>query len=195
MLDFVPEELKVKKEKSTEEKVSPYRAFTDWILNPRQDIELDEKIIKAINPRTVLCMFGGFPNITIFLNKHFNNFGVMYLDNKALYTFLKLMILRFKITKYEFSFFASEKNDKSLSDIQRILPYLKKYEIYDLIERSKDDEDYDSFCETLGLKGVKRTKVKKVKKVVTESLESLFTETNVNLDEIKTFEDWKKCFT
>ena len=57
--------------------VSPFTLFREWLLNPIPNIKLKPEIIAALNPRSVLSMFGKTGGITIYLNRYFNNFGTM----------------------------------------------------------------------------------------------------------------------
>jgi len=176
-----------------EKKISPYRIFTEWLLNPCPDAELSGDVIKAINPRTVICMFGKIGGLTIFLNDHFNNFSVMNLDPLEFYQFLKSLVKKYKIKKWDFSYFPTMKRDKTISEIQMKLPHLKKSEIIYLLEQCKSDEDYDSFCESLGIR--KNPKIKKIKKKGKKNkklIVSTFGDSMIK--NIRTMDDWIDCF-
>jgi len=175
--------------------VSPYKIFKEWLLNPYPDAELPDVIIRAINPKTVMYMFGKLGEITIFLDEYFNNYDIMYCNPIELYDFLREIVQKYNIKKYEFSFFMSMKTDKLINRLQRKLPYLKKYEIYDLLERCQQDPDNDSFLENLNMKQSKVKKLrKKSKKEKTEIPKEALTFDNMSSDDIKTWEDWKNCF-
>lgn len=179
-----------------EKKESPYKIFKEWLLNPYPKAELPEEILKAINPKSVLHMFGSLGSITIFLDEYFNNFEMMCCNPIEFYLFLKELVQKHGIKKYDFSFFSSMKRDKTIRDIHRKLPFLKRYEIYDLIERCKEDEN-NPFLENLGL--LKQSKIKKIKnkkkKVKKkELLEEASTFDDAIIDNIKTMDDWKRFF-
>jgi hypothetical protein len=189
MIDFVPESFK-KEEKLVKPKLSPYREFTNWLLNSNLDIELKPEVLKGLNPIGVLCLFGGVGRVTVYLNKHFNNYGLMYLDQYDFYKFLKIMTLKFNIKRHEFSYFASEKTDKPLQEMHKKFPYLKRYEVYNFLEMIKDDPEYNSFSENLGLNKTKKSKSKTVEVVSTFDISMGL----AGIDKIKSFSDWKKCF-
>jgi len=175
---------------------SPYSEFKDWLLNSYPYAKLSEEVIKAINPKTVLHMFGSLGDITVFLDDYFNNFDLMYCDPLEFYNFLKQLVQKYNVNKYDFSFFYSMKKDDLILKLQKKLPHMKKYEIYDLLEYCKEDSNNDSFLENLGLN---KTKVKKVKKTKNkkDNLEipkEAKTFENLNIQNIKTWEDWKGCF-
>jgi hypothetical protein len=174
-------------------KTSPYNEFKEWLLNPYPNSTLKEDIIRAINPKTVLHMFGCFGEITIFLDEYFNKFELMNCNPIEFYIFLKEVVQNNRIGKYDFSYFYSMKKDKEIIKLQRKLPYMKKYEIYNLLEYCKDDSENDSFLENLELNKVKKKKVSKKVKDKDIPLEAE-TFDDLNLKNIKTFNEWKNCF-
>jgi len=177
-----------------EKKVSPYSEFKEWLLNSYPKAVLSEEVIRAINPKTVLHMFGNLGGITIFLDDYFNNFNVMNCNPIEFYKFLKDIVQKHKIRKYDFSFFYSMKKDKIIIELQKKLPYMKKYEIYDLLEYCKEDSDNDSFLENLGLNKTKKKKIKKSKvskKIVPEEAKTF---EQLSIQNIKTWDDWVNSF-
>ena len=172
--------------------ISPYKIFSEWLLNPCPDAELSEDVIKAINPKTALCMFGKVGGVTVFLDKYFNKFEVMLLKPLEFYLFLKSLVKKYKIKKYDFSYFPTMKRDKTLTEIQMKLPHLKKSEISYLLEKCKNDPRSDSFFESLGIK--KDPKIKKIKGKRNKKL-SLSTFDDSIINGIETMEDWVGCFT
>ena len=180
----------------TEKKISPYRVFKDWLLNSYPNAKLSEETLKAINPKSVLHMFGSLGGITIYLDEYFNNFELMKCNPIEFYDFLKQLVQKHHIGKYDFSFFISMKRDKGIKEIQRKLPLLKKYEIYDLIERCKEDEENKSFLENLGL--LKKSKMKKIPKTKKKSKKNVpkeaLTFEDTFIKDVKTMEDLKRLF-
>lgn len=180
--------------KEKEKKISPYRLFKDWLLNTYPDAELSEDVLKAINPKSVLHMFGSLGEITIYLDEYFNNFEMMCCDSLEFYKFLRDIVQKHNIGKYDFSFFASAKRDKVIQEIHRKLPLLKRYEIYDLIERCKEDEN-NPFLENLGL--LKQSKIKKIKtkpKKKKKSSKEAVTFDDTIASSVITMEDWQELF-
>lgn len=179
------------------QQISPYRLFKDWLLNPYPNAKLEEAVIRAINPKTVLHMFGNMGGITIFLDDIFNNFDLMSCNPVEFYSFLKGIVQKHSIKKYDFSFFYSMKKDEQIIKLQKMLPHMKKYEIYDLLEYCKDDTDNESFLENLGLNKLKSKKVK-TKKSNKDAKKDIPKEAktfdNMGMQNIRTWEDWKNCF-
>jgi len=178
-------------------KISPYTEFKNWLLNSYPNAKLPEDVIKAINPKIVLHMFGSLGGITIFLDEHFNNFDLMSCNPLEFYNFLRDIVQKHRIKKYDFSFFYNLKKDALIIKLQKKLPHLKKYEIYNLLEYCKEDDENDSFLENLELNKSKVKKVKKsksIKKTKDEVPSEAKTFEHLNIQNIKTWEDWKKCF-
>lgn len=174
---------------------SPYNEFKDWLLNSYPDAKLSETVIKTINPKTVLHMFGNMGDITIFLDDYFNNFDLMICNPLEFYIFLRQLVQKYNIKKYDFSFFYSMKKDDLILKLQKKFPCMKKYEIYELLECCKEDTDNDSFLENLGLNKTKSKKMKKTnKKDKLEIPTEAKTFDNLTIQNIKTFNDWKDCF-
>ncbi|MCK5018182.1 MAG: hypothetical protein KAS32_14090 [Candidatus Peribacteraceae bacterium] len=211
MSEFKPEpiNLKTKKSKKTKTKtstkpsISPYRLLTDWFLNSHPQAKLEDWVIKAVNPRTALCMFGNIPKLTMFLNQTFNNFDIMYLDRLEFYKFLKSMVQRFKMQRRDFSFYFTERGNKSLKELHPIFPGLKLYEISMFLELAQDDSEYESLLDSIGMqkyKKAKKTKAEKkqtqIRKETREKTESRATEISFNVanDTIKSWDDWKLMF-
>lgn len=152
-------------------KKSPYQKFRDWLHHP-SNIQLDPEVIKGINKRSILCMFGNSNKLTIFLNKHFNNFGMMKLDDEEFYLFIKQLVKDFRLDKYSYSFFHHSKIDKELRELHKKFPYLKRTEITALLEFAKEDEEFNRLEATLGIEKVKKTKSRKKKSESAKSGES-----------------------
>jgi len=143
---------------------SPYNIFRDWLVNPHPEAVLDDWVISALNPRSVLSMFVNCKDITIYLNTQFNNFGVMSLNHLEFYKFIKSIVIKHKFTKWDFSYLKHEKQDKNLTQIHKYFPELKRHEVEEFLEYAKVDEDYDKLCEMLGINIVKKKKLTKDEK-------------------------------
>ena len=163
-MDFTPEPVNFKKKKKkgkAKPKVSPYRQFTDWLLNAMPSAKLSEDVIRAINPRSALCLFGNLGGITIFLNERFNTFNIMKLPPLELYNFLRVIVQIHKIKRNEFSFYASEKSNKSLTEIHTRFPLLKRYEVHNFLQLVEVDPEYEALMDNLGIKKYKKSKITK----------------------------------
>lgn len=173
-------------------KSSPWVEFTDWLFTPNFNIELSEKTIKGINPRSVLCMFSNFKDLTIFLNEYFNDFYVIFKLNPVdFYKFIKEVVHKKEIEKYSTSFLKLEKKDPSLK-LRNKLPHLKTYEIDYLLKLIKDTEEEEGLLQYLELKEDKKPKklTKKEKQEIKNKIEGC-----IKPNKIITFKDWKSNFS
>lgn len=143
---------------------SPYYIFNAWLFDGDIDREIDEKVLKAVNPRSVLCMFGGHGKLTIFLNDYFNTFKIMSFDHFKFYKMIKEIIIKKGLNRYQNTFYKFEKENKEINSIRRKFPYLKTYEIDYMIKKMKDNNE-DQFLESIGIIDPKKEKIKKPKKV------------------------------
>jgi len=172
------------KTESVEEKRNFYSEFKSWLFGlPTK--ELDTDVADAISINSVLAMFGNLNEITIYMNKHFNNFNLFNLNKLEFFKFVKFDIInRFNINYYNLSYFYTDKI-KFPKELHRFFPYLKSYEIFHLLELIKEDSEYDDIMEYLGLKAIKTEKIKLTKKRK-EELEKV--------EKTTTFNDLRKHF-
>lgn len=181
--------------KKTVTKPNPYKEFTIWLYNSYPKAELADWVLKAINPRAILVRYSNLGNLTIFLEKTFNNYELMGLDHLEFYKFIKDFVKRFNISQYSYSFFKGSKRDKTLLEIQKRLPYLKTNEISYLLDKCKSDSDNNAFLESLGMKKQEKTKKIKRKKVKGKKGKLIVSTFNDEfIRSIKTWKNWRACF-
>lgn len=126
---------------------------------------MDEDVLRSINHRSALCMFGNLHDITIYLNEYFNTFDVSKLDKLEFFTFLKSIVKTNRLSAKDFSFYAFGGKEKLRKEIMSKFPYLKPYEINLLVEKIDNIEDgeyKEVVMETIDPNG--RYKFKKIKK-------------------------------
>lgn len=170
-----------------ESTVNPWNEFRIWLFDHNNTSELDDSVIKAINPRSVLAMFCRHGDITIELNKVFNNYSVMNLDSKEFYKFLKNIVTVKNINPYSTTYFKSMKMDKTLKEKMALFPTLKSYEVIYLIDQIQKEDDSESILNALGIY-LNKTKIKS-KKLTKVEIEKYH---NSNGLKIKTLKDLKK---
>jgi len=140
-------------------KINPYSEFQKWLNNSLPNAKLHPDVIKALSPRAILSNFCNFGGITIFLDKYFNKWDVMMLDPNEFYGFIKDIYKKNRLSSREFSYFSREKKKISLTEMHRLLPYLKRTEVETFLSLAEDDEEYNDFMASLGLP-VKTKKIK-----------------------------------
>jgi hypothetical protein len=90
---------------------NPYYEFKKWIYDNKKNSELDENVIKAINPLTILGMFLSNTDVTIYLNEMFNKFESYKYNKKEMFDYIKNIISNNKLS-FRDSTFVSIKNGK-----------------------------------------------------------------------------------
>jgi hypothetical protein len=133
------------------------------MTNRKEKESLDQSIIKALNPVFVLNFFATHYEVTIFLNKFFNNYGLYNLKSEEFYKYLKQLVNDKNISPYSFSFIKYHPQEKKISSMRKFFPYLKREDIIlllDLMEK-EDENDKQSFLETVGDLEVKKKKIPK----------------------------------
>ena len=148
---------------------SPYAIFKEWLFDGDMRSEIPEICLSVINKRTALSMLGRAGNVTIFVDKYFNNYEMMKLDDAEFFKFMKELVVTKEFGKYDFSFFKSASPDKDLKELRKKLFFLKLYEIELLLEVAKNDDEFDAFEEALGITKYKKTAIKQRKKGKTKS--------------------------
>jgi len=170
-------------------KKSPYTIFNDWLFSSLPNAEFPIEVLKAINKRSILASLGKLDGVTIFLNEYFNNFGTMAFDDIEFYTFVRALIKKHRVKKFDLSFYKHEKINKNLKELQRDFPYLKRLEIGMFMELVKEDPEYDDFAESIGI--AKKTRQRKTTKADKKAIEK---RRAVEKEEVITFEGWLKNF-
>lgn len=148
--------------KKSEQQINHYKVFKDWLYNSLPDADLPQETIKNINPKFILCMFGSLGHITVYLNELCNNYEtIWYRHPIEFYKFIKKIVLSKNIKPNEFSFYKHEKEDKDLNLLNTKMPYLKKYEITNLLKLMDGTEELNDLYETFGMVKYKKTKMSK----------------------------------
>jgi len=146
-------------------KPSPYQIFNEWLFNPVPYAPFPEECLRAINKRAILASLGKLDGVTIYLDKYFNKYDLMAANDLEFYMFVKEYIIKkFRVKKWDLSFFKTEKKQKNLKELQKSFPYLKLNEIEFFMELVKDDEEADGLYESLGLSKPKKKKMNKSEK-------------------------------
>jgi hypothetical protein len=128
-------------------------------------------ILKYNSPIThtyVISLFLRNGPLNRYLNKHFNNMSVRYLDKEDLFKFIKKCVIDFGIRKNETVFYQYRKEGQIYGKLRDKLPFLKNNDIILLAELIEKSPDRDSIYQALGMEKPKKLKVKLDKKQVEE---------------------------
>jgi hypothetical protein len=158
---------------------NPFRVFTNWLFDGSRNSPLPEPkftdegkvlvpdILKYNSPITytfVLQLFMKNGPMNDYLNRHFNNINLRYLDKKEFLLFIKECVLDFKIKKWDTVYYKFDRRDKLFNELRNRLPHLKNNDIVllcDLIEKSDEKE---SIYHTIGLEIPKKKRIRVHKK-------------------------------
>lgn len=156
--------------------ISPFKIFNSWlwdgnINNPIPRPQTGEngtvdilKYNSPITPTYVISLFLKHGPLNNYLNDHFNNMGVRYLDKKELFLFVKKCVIDFNIRKSDTVFYQYKKEGKLYSKLREKLPNLKNNDIILLAELIEKSSDKDSIYNSLDLDKPKKQKLRLTKK-------------------------------
>jgi hypothetical protein len=137
---------------------SPFYEFDKWLFDGNIKSELDSTVLKIMSPLVVICKFNNCGQLTLFLNKYFNNFDITKINKLDLFLYLKKLVILLKIKRYDSTFIKLSKEKTISKDIMKEFPLLKDYEISTFFELAKNDPEIKSLEESIGLNN---TKIKK----------------------------------
>lgn len=177
--------------KEPEKKISPYVVFNNWLFDNNKTSVLDESCINSLSCFSIMQLFSGLGNFTIFLNEYFNDLYIHQVPKEEFFKFLKEIVMKKKITKKDLCFIKYFKDDANITKVWLKLPYLKRHEIPLFLEEL-EDEERESLEEMLGISVPKKKKLtKKDKEQISrtkkdvESYKMKNNETKVNLSTLK----------
>lgn len=156
----------------------PYKTFNAWLFDgslnspfPKATDKLD--LLKYNSPIThtfVLQLFLRNGNLNNYLNDHFNNIGLRYLDKEEFFKFIKKCVIDFRINKRDTVFYPRKPKNKLFDILRDKLPYLKKDDITLLISEIEKSDEKEGIYNALGLEVPKKKKIKTGKKIKKKKL-------------------------
>lgn len=151
---------------------SPYKILNNWLFDNNNEIKLEKSILNNINLAFILNSFSKCNQLTMFLNKTFNDINSIYkIDKYQFLILLKKLIVNKKINKYkDLSYYKINKINQDVKTISEKLPYLKYYEIEYLLSQIKEDEEYEEIMKYFGLLKEKSSKKKKIPSKIKKEL-------------------------
>lgn len=162
-------------------KTIPFKTFINWAFDgsidtpiPKPEVDSGGNVITPdilkpsgpLNQRYVLSMFMKHPKMCLYLNKHFNNIGLWYIDKETLFTFIKRAIIDFKVRRGDLFFMKSAKNkEKLIEKLEEKFPLLKHGDLQLLYELIENSDEKNSIYHSFGMKRITKRKAKKEKKI------------------------------
>ena len=159
----------------------PFKTFINWAFDgsidspiPKPEVDSGGNVITPdilkpsgpLNQRYVASMFMKNPKMCLYLNKHFNNIGIWYVDKETLFKFLKRGVIDFKMRRGDLFFMKSRRSkDKLMEKLVDRFPLLKLDDLRLLADTIEKSDQRDSIYHSFGLKKPRKRKIKKEKKV------------------------------
>lgn len=143
--------------------MNPYNEFKKWLCDGNINSELNQDVLKIINPLSIMGMFLDKPDVSIYLNDTYNKFTLFKYNKYEFFKFIKEGITNNKMTNpYGFSYITLKTKKKEQNDkIWDIFPYIKNYECNMLSENLNEDDEIEDFLNTLKESKVKKSRKKK----------------------------------
>jgi len=151
-----------------------YRNYTRWLFDgsTTSPIPEEQELLKYNSPINIKYMLESFlPNskMTMYMNKHFNNFDLYTLDKKEFLRYVKHLVLKLNLSRGDFNY-KPKRDDEGVHQLQKKLmgklPELKSYDIALLCEQidALEDKEKDSYYAALDMINPKKRKMAKKKK-------------------------------
>jgi len=139
--------------------VSNYTLLTRWLFDGSTITQIPVEVVqdKSISQMYILYYFQ-MSHLNIYIDKYFNNYNLFALDRLDLFKFLKQSI---QLCGYKPPFV--KKGPKIKNKLVDILkgkyPYLKKEELFMLVDFIDNSEEKDSVYEMFGFYSPKKKKI------------------------------------
>ena len=153
--------------------VSNYTLLTRWLFDGSKTTTIPEAVVKdkSISQLYLLYYFQS-SHYNLYINDTFNNYGIFSLDRLEIFYFLKECI---SLSGYRPPFIKrGPKNKSKMVDVLKLKhPYLKKEEIFMLVEFIDASDNKDAIYEMFGFykptkKKVTKAEKKRMEKEITE---------------------------
>lgn len=157
----------------------PFKTFINWAFDgsletpiPKQETDSSGNVITPdilkssgpLNQRYVVSMFMKNPKMCLYLNNHFNNINLWYIDKETLFKFLKKAIIDFKVRRGDLFFMKSKRSKEILAEkLTQKFPLLKIEEIRLLSDIIESSSQRDSVYNSFGLSKPSKRKIRKEK--------------------------------
>lgn len=172
----------------------PFQIFMGWLFdgNPNSPIPEPDPdngiidILKYNSPIThtyIISLFMKCGSFNYYLNEHFNNINLRYIDKSELFYFIKKQVYERNIKRYQLYYIKRTRKSKLFDIIRERMLYLKNDDISLICDRIDSSEEKEKIYTSLGIEKPKRERVKnkKIKNII--SLNEFLSE-NFNIMEI-----------
>jgi hypothetical protein len=164
--------------------VSNYTLLTRWLFDGSKVTGIPEDVVKdkSISQLYLLYYFQA-SHLNLYINQTFNNYNLFALDRVEVFKFLKQCV---NLSGYKPSFVKKESKIKSklVDALVSHYPYLKREEIFMLVEMIDASDEKDAVYEMFGFYKPKKKKITKAEKKRMEKETSEQKEKEVSLTDL-----------
>jgi len=140
----------------------PFKTFNKWLFDGSVKSEIKPDLLKYNSPITntyVVSLFQRSGKLNHYLDKHFNNMGLYYLDKEELLKFIKKCVKDFKINRRTITYFPRRSADDLFNALRNKVAVLKNDDLELLTQIINKSDDKKAILSSLGLDSKpKRTK-------------------------------------
>jgi len=150
--------------KDKENKVSAYTILGRWFADGSRETKLPEDVVKDKSISHMYLLHYFRPSVYgLVISKLFNNWGLFSLERDEVLYFMKECIL---LCGYKPPFYQKTpvKKNKLVDELVFKYPYLKRDEVFMLVEMIDNSNEKDSIYEMFGLYSPKTKKLTKAQK-------------------------------
>jgi hypothetical protein len=155
-----------------------YKTFNNWIFDGSSKSKIPipktaddgtiivPDILKYNSPIThtyIVSMFLKNSSLNSYLNKHFNNINLRYIDKEELFYFIKKCVIDFRISRRSMVWKKYTHKTVLFKTLRKKIPILKNDDIDLLADVIEKSEDKDKIYVSLNLDKPKKVKSKKKK--------------------------------
>jgi hypothetical protein len=165
--------------------VSNYTLLTRWLFDGSKSTQIPDDVVndKSISQMYILYYFQ-MSHYNLYINKYFNNYNLFSIDRLDIFRFMKQCI---QLTGYKPPFIKREPKTKNkmVDALKERYPYLKKEEVFMLVDYIDKSEDKDSIYEMFGFYTPKKKKVTVAERKKMESKKSeVKSNKDISLDDL-----------
>jgi len=148
--------------------VSNYTLLSRWLFDGSSATMIPEDVVndKSISQLYLLYFFQS-SHYSLYINRTFNNYGLFSLDRLDIFYFMKQCVT---LSGYRPPFLKKEPKPKNkmVDALKEKYPFLKKEEVFMVVDRIDASEEKDSIYEMFGFY---KPKTKKTSKVTQQRME------------------------
>ena len=132
----------------------PFKTFNKWLFDGKSKSEINPILLKYNSPITstyVISLFQRSGKLNHYLDKHFNNMGLYYLDKEELLKFIKKCVKDFKINRRTITYFPRRGADDLFDSLRDRVAVLKNDDLELLTQIVNKSDDKKAILSSLGL--------------------------------------------